>query len=304
MIPQTQEWIDEIVAQFRAAGDKRTLLSLGVEYLRCPYVPDVTVPCWKEFAVCMKKIDPSDAGKTVFAVDLPGIYCASFYGNKDNRGEVIGDVVSRVERVFVDTAAEDKKSFFLAIDSTTSWRKELFPAYKGKRQPKPEGFYETYQATIDVLMDGGYTVLQYDGQETDDILASISYRAKLRKQNAVLITEDRDMWQCLGRGTVMYCPQTGDYTNEDKLGAAHKITPKQVVDYLCLIGKNDVPSPYGIGDKLASDYLHKHGTFLGIYDERDSLTDKKREAIENFAKSDYWLARQLHTLNKTLEVLW
>lgn len=300
----TKDWIEDCTSIFRSAEDAKSLLNHGSSILGCQYIPEVIRAVWPEFQACMDKLAPNDKGKTVVAVDLPAVFYASFEKNCDELESVPRDVRDRVASLYEDTAAESKERFLLAIDSPKLWRKEKFAGYKSSRKEKPEGFVETFQETVQSLKDCGYMVLQYDAHESDDILASVSFRAKLRRQNAVLVTDDRDAWQCLGKGAVMYSPRTGNYTKDDKLYAEHGIKPQQVVDYLCLLGKNDVPCAKGVGKKRAAEYLGVYGNFWGVFDFRAKLPPKIAESIEEFAKSDYWLARELHTLNKRLEVWW
>lgn len=300
----TKDWIADFTNIFRSAEDAKTLLNHGSSLLRCQYIPEVIRAVWPEFQACMDNLLPGDTGKTVVAVDLPAVFYASFERNCDEVASVPRDVRDRVASLYEDTAAECMERFLLAIDSEKLWRKEKFAGYKSSRKEKPEGFVETFQETVKSLKDGGYTVLQYDAHESDDVLASVSFRAKLRRQNAVLVTDDRDIWQCLGKGAVMYSPRTGNYLKDDKLYAEHGIKPQQVVDYLCLLGKNDVPCAKGVGKVRAAEYLALHGNFWGVFDFRSKLPAKVAESIEEFAKTSYWLARELHTLNKGLEVWW
>ena len=93
----------------------------------------------------------------------------------------------------------------------------------------------------------------------------------------------------------------GEYTNAEGVEEKVGIKPNQIVDYLCLTGKDDVPSAVGIGPQTAAQWLKEHGDFIGIYDHRHSLTEKKREAVEQFAPH-YWVARTCHTLNRRLEI--
>lgn len=304
VIPQTQEWIAEINKKIREAEDAKALLKVGVAYLRCQYVPEVVKACWKEFAARMAKFAPEDTSKSVVAVDLPAIFHAAFSGLEDSPDDAVASVKSRVEAIYSGTAAEDRSRFICATDGDELWRRAKFPGYKAKRPPKHPLFKDTLTRAIEAVQDMGYVVLQFDGEESDDILASISYSAKLRKQSCVLVTDDRDSWQCLGMGTVMYSPRTHEYTNEERLATSTGITPKQAVDWLCLVGKNDVPNAKGIGEKNASELLGVYGNFWGIFDNKDNLTPAKKTGIEEFAKSGYWMARELHTLNKGLEVWW
>lgn len=301
---QVQQWIEDIVEQFRQAKDLDELLNLGVYYLRTQYVPELVKQCWAEFTVCLANMAPNDNGYSVVAVDVPAIFYAAFARTPDSAGEVVSAVKSRMDSIYEDTACDSKGRFILAVDGKKNWRKDKFPEYKCKRQPKPSGFAETFAQAMDAVMDSGYKIVEYDEYESDDILASVSYRAKLRRHSCVLVTDDRDLWQCLGMGTVMYSPRTRDYFNEDNLRAQHSITAKQAVDWLSLVGKNDVPSAVGIGEKNASELLCKYGNFWGVFDATDDLPEAKAKSIRDFAYGKYWMARELLTLQKGLEVRW
>ena len=304
IMPQTQEWIDEIVAEFRECSDLRSLVNCGVNYLRMPYVPTVVAACWKEFVSCTEKIAPGDSGRTVGAVDLPAVFHAAWSHTPESPEDVLLSVDSRMASIVADVMIE-RDYLFVATDGEQLVRRAKFQAYKSSRPEKPAMFKKTLQRCSARLAENGYRVLNFEGWESDDILASVSYRAKLRRQKAVLVTDDRDSWQCLGMGTVMYSPRTGVYTSDETLMASHRITPRQAVDWWCLVGgKNDVPSAAGIGEKIASDLLSAWGTFHGIYDVKDTLTPAKSRSIDEFSKENYWIARELHTLNRSLEIHW
>ena len=141
-------------------------------------------------------------------------------------------------------------------------------------------------------------------------MASVAFRCKMRGHQCVIITEDKDLWQCLGSGVVMYSSRNHEFRNEDWLYSGHHLKPEQVVDYLCMVGKDDSPSCRGIGDKHATDLLRKFGNFWEIYlsaalDEKSPIPKKRRETILEFARSgEYFTAHHLHTLVKNLEVKW
>jgi 5'-3' exonuclease len=142
-------------------------------------------------------------------------------------------------------------------------------------------------------------VLSVDGQEADDIAATLVTRCLCRGGRAVVCTTDKDYYQLICKDVAAWSKdkyhKPADV--EEKLG----ITTKQVVDFLCLTGKDDVPSAKGIGAKTAVELLRKHNDFVGIYDRRESLTQVKRESIEEFAPN-YWMARTCHTLARNVEL--
>ena len=128
------------------------------------------------------------------------------------------------------------------------------------------------------------------------MMASIAFRCKLLGHYCTIVTDDKDLWQCLGNKTTIYSPRAKEFRDENWLLANHKIGPKQVVDWLCMTGKDDAPACPGIGPKTASELLSKFSNFWDIYAARDTFTAKRKAAIEGFAKEDYWIAQDLHKL--------
>ena len=188
---------------------------------------------------------------------------------------------------------------FHAVDSLNIKRREKHVGYKESRDEKEEGFRESVQKLQGKLDNVAFV----DGWEADDCMASIAFRAKLRKQACTIVTDDKDLWQVIGNGVTLYPPRKHEIQSEDWLRAKHSITPKQVVDWLCLVGKDDVPSCKGIAEKTASELLKKYGSFLNVVDDAEHLTEAKRNKVLGF-REDYWLARELHTLKKDLEFHW
>lgn len=295
-----QELIDEIVESFRTAGDKKKLVARGYECLSIPYCNWLMKAIWPEFLSCMKKLDPLDQGQIVVALDFSALFHAYFYVFDDRAAQ---ETCAKIAE-FRDTAGKDNH-FIIALDSATGyWRKELYPDYKSSRKEKPDGFDELKAKAVEILKSDGYRLEQHDSYESDDILSSVAFMAKVRKQEALLITDDKDLYQCLGSGVNIYSPRAKAERDDEWLKTELKITPKQMVDWLCLVGKDDIPSPHKIGEVTASQWLESYGSVVGIHDARESLTKLKRETIEAYVKKDYWLARDLHTLKKNLNIFW
>ena len=120
-------------------------------------------------------------------------------------------------------------------------------------------------------------VLQQDGIEADDLIATLVRRAREREMHVVIVSADKDMLQLVGDDVVMYdsgrnlvfgIPET-----RTKLG----VTPEQVRDYLALVGdtSDNVPGVPSVGPKTAQGLIAEYGDLDGIYEHAERRSPKK-----------------------------
>lgn len=188
----------------------------------------------------------------------------------------------------------------VATDSRDNlWRRQVLPEYKQSRDERPSEIDGIARAVKIACEHMQVPYISIESHEADDIVASLATQCLCRGGRAVVCSNDKDYYQ-------LVCEDVATWSKDkyhkpadivEKLG----VTAKQIVDYLCLVGKDDVPSCKGIGPKTAVELLQKHGDFLGIYDRKETLTPGKREAVEVFAQS-YFMARQLHALKRDVDI--
>jgi hypothetical protein len=296
-----QDLIDDFRDRSGKCDTVADLVDLGVELFSFTCFDGAVKTCWPIFRARMDAIAPEDHQSQVTVFDFPAIFWAAYSRGGAECGH---DVASRIVNIGSELSNEPT-NLLISHDSRTSQRRDRYPSYKSSRDEKPADFESAREDALSHLKNIGMTVVMAEGWESDDVMASVAFRAKLRKQKCTIVTDDRDLMQCCGHGTVCYSPRNHEYASETSLLAKHNITVKQVVDWLCMSGKDDVPSIAGVGAKTAAEWLQKYSDFWGVFDARSELTEKKRKSLEDFAFSgNYWLARDLHTLNKKLPVLW
>jgi DNA polymerase-1 len=90
------------------------------------------------------------------------------------------------------------------------------------------------------------------------------------------------------------------------------VLPEQICDYLALVGDraDNIPGIRGIGKKIASELLKNYQTLEGIYNNLNSLEDKK---VKNLLENGYDLAilskklvllKDSLNINKSLEAMY
>lgn len=179
-------------------------------------------------------------------------------------------------------------------------RKKVFDGYKSSRVPPDDGVLQTASLVEQGCAHFGIPVIRQEGWEADDVAATLSTKASLRGERTVICTSDRDYCQLLKKGKVSLW-RKGDYYTEDMLLQEKGLYASQYVDYLCIIGKDDVPGLHGVGDKTAIQLLEKYGNFIGICDYDHKLTVPKKKSLDEFLNF-YFTAKQMHLLNRWLDI--
>lgn len=175
---------------------------------------------------------------------------------------------------FLNSVALLRKEFStdniaFCFDSKTSKRRDLFPGYKRRRgrvleDPAKAKSRKELHEQIDALRlrhlpSAGFTAVFYwPGLESDDILAAIAKTvAGKRDQEAILVTSDSDLWQCLRANVHIYDPQKRIVLTAKHFIKLYKILPPQWLDVKVLAGckTDEVPGIPGIGEITALKYV-------------------------------------------------
>jgi DNA polymerase-1 len=152
-----------------------------------------------------------------------------------------------------------------------SYRTELYPAYHAEREAAmPDDLAPQFAASHDFFAAFGWTVATSDDLEADDLLGTYARREAEAGGRALLLTGDRDMYQCASeRVTVLYV-KTGTKGSEEvtpeEVERRYGIGPELVPDFIALRGdpSDGLPGAKGVGPKTAAELLRRHGSLEAI----------------------------------------
>ena len=108
--------------------------------------------------------------------------------------------------------------------------------------------------------------------EADDLLGTLARREAEAGGRALIMTGDRDMYQCAAPGiTVLYVRTGGKGAEEvdpDGVRERYGVDPEQVPDFIALRGDpaDGLPGAKGVGPKKAAELLKEHGSLEAILD--------------------------------------
>ena len=137
------------------------------------------------------------------------------------------------------------------------WRAELLPHYKEGRKPMPPELLTGMDEIQDAFMTIGIDSLLSDGDEADDLVATLALKVADRGQQVTIVSTDKGYCQLL-RPTL----RIRDYFQQRWLDSPfiekeYGVKPEQLPDYWGLAGisSSKIPGIPGIGPKAAVELL-------------------------------------------------
>ena len=200
-------------------------------------------------------------------------------------------------------------------DAGDSGRTELYPEYKSTREKLDEAMQQDFDLALthieDLLAAFRIRKIAVPGWEADDVIGTFVSMARSQEIETVIVSGDKDLYQLIEPGVFLLNPGRGgpagvEETWVDEANASERlgVTPRQVVDYLALVGdsSDNVPGVKGIGDKGARQLLAEYGDLETILARAGEVTQKRpREALAQYAE-EARLSRRLVTIRRDAPV--
>ena len=163
----------------------------------------------------------------------------------------------------------DTQHVLFCWDSKTNKRLELFPDYKKKRNNRHKewtdeeaAFEKEFRLQMQKLRRiylkkiGYRNVFCQKGYESDDLIASICLNLSI-KDEAVIVTSDKDLYQCIRSNISFYSPQKGKELTLQGFSKLYGMPPIAWANVKAIAGcsTDEVPGVKGVGDLTAIKYM-------------------------------------------------
>ena len=183
--------------------------------------------------------------------------------------------------------------------TSTSKRKALYQDYKAGRVKPGEDFYAQIPLLKDLIKSLGWSFVELDDYEADDIIGTLSKQADEEKNyETYIISSDLDMLQIVDENTHMWRILKG-FSNIEQIDikeieAKYGIKKSQFLDLKSLKGdaSDNIPGVPGIGEKTAAKLLNDYQDLDGIYNNIDKITGSTRAKLEA-GKDSAYLSKKL-----------
>ncbi|MDI6773788.1 MAG: 5'-3' exonuclease H3TH domain-containing protein [Verrucomicrobiota bacterium] len=163
-------------------------------------------------------------------------------------------------------------------------RTELLPEYKAQRPPMPDDLRGQVGLAMEYLDRADIPMLRQEGQEADDLIASVVAWAEPATEEVLIATSDKDLYQ-LVTDRVRILPLAGEERPMGPREVAEKtgVMPAQIPDWLALTGdsSDNIPGVPGVGPKTAAGLLARFGTTAGLLDRLEQIDkDRLRRSLQ------------------------
>jgi DNA polymerase-1 len=254
-------------------------------------------------------LPPAGAEDVLYLIDLLGYIFRSYHGISSLLTSPSGEptsvtlgTITMLQRLLSD---QQPKRIAVAMDSTTpTFRHQLDPRYKANRPPPPEDLRTQIVRSREIIELYRLPVLQRDGFEADDLIASAVRLARSEGIRCVIVSADKDLMQLVGDDVVLWDTMRNNVYGPEEVKAKWGVPPTQLRDLLALMGdtSDNVPGVAHIGPKKGSELLLTHGSLDGIYAHLDAIKAKAVRQTLLDHKDEAFLSQKLVSLRDDLDV--
>lgn len=222
---------------------------------------------------------------------------------KTKDGELVNAVYGFASVLLNVIFKEKPDHIVVAFDrAAPTHRHQAFKDYKANRPKAPDELYAQLPRVKEFLQTFPLTILEKDGFEADDIIATLAEKHKLHKK-VIILSGDRDLFQLIDENVVVSLPKKGFKENviydADQLKKDYGLDPSQITDFKGLCGdlSDNIPGVSGIGHKTALKLLRDYQTLDHLYKNIDKIPGKLGEKLKTGQKDAYF-SKELATLSR------
>ncbi|HUX74357.1 MAG TPA: 5'-3' exonuclease H3TH domain-containing protein [Steroidobacteraceae bacterium] len=191
-------------------------------------------------------------------------------------------------------------AFDHSLDSETSFRNGIFPAYKANREAPPADLQRQFGLCREFCRHLGLAEFASCAYEADDIIGTLAARARAAGLCNVLMTRDKDLSQLIRDGDVFWDYGNARYHYPD-IGPRFGVVPERMADFLALTGDavDNIPGVPGVGRKTAAGLLAIFSSLDELYANIERVPGLKLRGAASVAaklsahKDTAYLARRL-----------
>jgi 5'-3' exonuclease len=232
----------------------------------------------------------------LLAVDAPSMLFRAFHALPSSiegtDGRPVNALLGATNLILREVELHRPRAVVLCFGpDAADYRVELYPAYHAHRPEVPEELVEQFADAGAFFSAFGWTVADHDSLEADDLLGAYARREADAGGRALVMTGDRDLYQCASeRVTILYVRtgrQGAEEVGPEEVERRYGVPPALVPDFIALRGdpSDGIPGAKGVGEKTAAELLGRCGSLEkaiegALREQRPSLRSALRGARE------------------------
>jgi DNA polymerase-1 len=244
-----------------------------------------------EKAGALATADDADRPRRIFLLDGHSLSYRAFFALPPSLATTSGQITNAVygfTSMLIKLLAEERPDLIaVAFDKgRPTVRLEQFADYKAGRVEAPDEFRQQLGLIREVLETLHIPIVEVEGYEADDAIATLACRAAEAGMEAVIVTADRDFFQLVRPGIRVMFNRRGisDIVTYDVPAVTDRfgLPPEKYLDYVALKGdtSDNIPGIPGVGEKTASRLVQDFGSVEELLRRTDEVKGRLRAAIE------------------------
>jgi 5'-3' exonuclease len=229
----------------------------------------------------------------LLAVDGPYLLYRSFFALPDSilgvERRPVNALLGAVNVLLRCAADHDPRAIVVCFGAEAArYRVTLYPNYHAAREPPPDALAWQFEQAPELFAAFGWGSESSPEVEADDLLGSFAGVELAAGGSALILTGDRDMYQCASEQvSVLFLKATVSGFEEidpAEVKRRYGVGPELVPDFIALRGdpSDGLPGAPGIGPMTAAELLARHGSLeaaiAGADQERPRIAAALRDS--------------------------
>jgi DNA polymerase-1 len=189
-------------------------------------------------------------------------------------------------------------------------RVALYQQYKAQRDQMPDDLRPQFALVRRVLNVNRIPIVEIEGEEADDIIATLARQAEDQGHQTVIVTGDTDLFQLVDKKTTVLMTRRGitELGRYDLPAVQERydgLTPRQLPDYRGLKGdpSDNLPGIPGVGEKTAIKLIKAAGSLDKLVaNPALAGTPKLQKLVEEYG-AQAKVCRDVSVARKDLELV-
>lgn len=188
---------------------------------------------------------------------------------------------SMLMRLYLDEKPDLCAVVFDADGKT--FRHEIDPGYKANRREPPEDLIPQFPWFEKIALAFHLPVLRVPGVEADDVISTLTRRARAAGLDVVIYSGDKDLMQLVDDHVTIVDTMRDVHYDPERVREKFGVPPARVADWLALRGDptDNVPGVEGVGEVTATKLLAEFGSIDGILANVDKLKGRLAEKFRD-----------------------
>lgn len=205
-----------------------------------------------------------------------------------SRGEPTG-VIYGFSRMLINLLYERKPDYLaIAFDlPAPTFRHRYFPAYKANRPEMPISLQRQLISVKEIIRAFNIQILELEGYEADDILATASKKAG-EKIDVFVFTGDKDALQLISHNIKVVNQKKIEHVYDlNWVREKYSLEPVKIIDVMALWGDStdNIPGVSGVGEKTSLKLIQEFGSLENLFNNLECVKNEKlRESLRNSAE--------------------